>query len=135
MEGFRTEERRNSLLREAFSVIKSDMSEVRLVFCIFPDSASARQIGTVLIERQLAACVNLITTVESIYRWQGRVETAGEVLAVFKTSAEGFSRLEQLLSELHPYEVPEIIAIKPAAVSENYASWVLENVLLGGASH
>ena len=111
------------------------MSEVRLVFCTFPDSASARQIGTVLIERQLAACVNLIPAVESIYRWQGRVETAEEVLAVFKTSAEGFTGFEQALAELHPYEVPEIIAIEPAAVSANYASWVLGNVLSGGASH
>ncbi len=111
------------------------MSEVRLVFCTFPDSASARQIGTVLIERQLAACVNLIPAVESIYRWQGRVETAGEVLAVFKTSAEVFPGFEQTLGELHPYEVPEIIAIEPAAVSANYASWVLGSVLPGGESH
>jgi periplasmic divalent cation tolerance protein len=109
------------------------MSEVRLVFCTFPDSASARQIGTVLIERQLAACVNLIPAVESIYRWQGQIETAGEVLAIFKTSAEGFTGLEQALGELHPYEVPEILAIEPAAVGANYASWLIGNVLPGGA--
>jgi periplasmic divalent cation tolerance protein len=111
------------------------MSEVRLVFCTFPDSASARQIGTVLIERQLAACVNLIPAVESIYRWQGQVETALEVLAIFKTSEEGFPGFEQALGELHPYEVPEIIAIEPAAVGASYASWLFRNVLPGGASH
>jgi periplasmic divalent cation tolerance protein len=105
------------------------MSEIRLVFCTFPDAASARQIGTALVEKQLAACVNLIPAVESVYRWQGRLETAAEVLAVIKTSAAAFPAFERELARLHPYEIPEIIAIEPAAVAENYASW-----LLGGLS-
>lgn len=88
-----------------------------------------------MIERQLAACVNFIPAVESIYRWLGHVETAGEVLAIFKTSAESFPEFEQALGELHPYEVPEIIAIEPAAVSANYASWVLGSLLPRAASH
>lgn len=100
------------------------MHELRLVFCTFPDAVTARQIGTVLVEKQLAACVNLIPAVESIYRWQGRVESATEVLAIIKTSAAVFPAFEKELAALHPYEVPEIVAIEPAAVSENYAAWL-----------
>jgi periplasmic divalent cation tolerance protein len=102
------------------------MHELRLVLCTFPDAGTARQIGTALVEKQLAACVNLIPAVESIYRWQGRVETSAEVLAIFKTSAAVFPELERELAALHPYDVPEIIGIEPAAVSENYAAWVME---------
>ena len=104
------------------------MNQFRLVFCTFPDAASARQIGTALIEKQLAACVNLIPGVESIYRWQGKVENSAEVLAIFKTSAEVFPAFEQELAEFHPYDVPEIIALEPAAVAENYANWLLESL-------
>lgn len=107
------------------------MSEIRLVFCTFPDAASARQIGTALIEKQLAACVNLIPGVESVYRWQGKVECAAEVLAVFKTSAAVFPAFERELAEHHPYEVPEIIAVEPAAVAENYGSWLLGSLETG----
>ena len=101
------------------------MNDVRLVLCTFPTIDSARQIGTVLVEKQLAACVNLIPAVESVYRWQGKLETAAEVLALIKTSAAAFPEFERELATLHPYEVPEIIAIEPAAVAETYARWVL----------
>lgn len=101
------------------------MNGIRIVLCTFPDVAQARQIGTALVEKQLAACVNLIPAVESIYRWQGRVESAAEVLAVFKTSAAAWPALEQALAGLHPYEVPEIVAIEPAAVAPDYRRWLL----------
>ncbi len=101
------------------------MSELRIVLCTFPDAVAARQIGTALIEKQLAACVNLISAVESIYRWQGKLETSTEVLAIFKTSAAVFPEFERELAALHPYDVPEIISIEPADVSESYAAWVL----------
>lgn len=104
------------------------MNEVRIVFCTFPEVTAARQIGTVLVEKQLAACVNLIPAVESIYRWQGQVETATEVLAVFKTSAAAFPAFERALAELHPYQVPEIVALEPAAMAPAYQAWLLGNV-------
>ena len=104
------------------------MEKLLVVFCTFPDVASARQIGTLLVERQLAACVNLVPAVESIYRWQGNVETAAEVLAIFKTTAAAFPAFEQTLSEMHPYDVPEIIALDPAEVSGPYREWVLNTV-------
>ena len=105
------------------------MEALLLVFCTFPDVASARQIGTVLVERQLAACVNLVPAVESIYRWQGKVETATETLAIFKTTAAAFPAFEQKLAELHPYEVPEIIALEPAQVAAPYRAWVSAEVV------
>lgn len=103
------------------------METIRIVLCTFPSAEAARQIGTALVEKQLAACVNLIPAVESIYRWQGKVETAAETLAIFKTSATAYPDFERELSALHPYDVPEIVAIEPAAVADSYLAWVLNN--------
>ena len=100
------------------------MSDVFLVFCTFPDSEQARQIGTLLVERQLAACVNLLPAVESIYRWQDEVASATETLAIFKTTAAAYPAFADTLAELHPYDVPEIVAIKPAQIAAPYAMWL-----------
>lgn len=83
-----------------------------------------------IIESQLAACVNLCPGVESIYRWQGKVETSAEVLAVFKTNTSVYPALEKRLRELHPYEVPEIVALPADEVSEGYANWLRTEVRL-----
>ena len=107
------------------------METIRIVLCTFPTAEGARQIGTVLVEKQLAACVNLIPGVESIYRWQGKVESAGETLALFKTSEAAYHEFAEELATLHPYEVPEIIAIEPAAVAGSYADWVLAECRAG----
>lgn len=104
------------------------MSEVRVVLCTFPDAAKARQIGTVLVEKQLAACVNLLPGVESVYRWENQVQSGSEALAIIKTSASQLADLERVLTDLHPYEVPEFVALDPAHVSEPYAAWVLNSV-------
>lgn len=106
----------------------SEARELRIVLCTFPDHEQARQIGTVLVEKQLAACVNLLPGVESIYRWEGKVETAGEVLAVFKTTAEAFAAFSAELAALHPYDVPEILAIQPVDAAAAYARWVAGEV-------
>ena len=104
------------------------MNEVLVVFCTFPEATLARQIGTALVEKQLAACVNLIPAVESVYRWQGRIESSTEVLAIFKTSTAAFSAFERALAQAHPYDVPEIIALKPTAIAEPYQAWLLSQV-------
>ena len=104
------------------------MSDLRLILCTFPDADQARAIGTTLIEEQLAACVNLIPGVESIYRWQGVLETSAEALAVFKTTATAYPAFETRLRALHPYEVPEIIALNPDQVTPAYARWVMDSV-------
>jgi periplasmic divalent cation tolerance protein len=108
------------------------MESVRLVLCSFPDLDSARQIGTLFVERQLAACVNLLPGAESIYHWQGKVESAPEVLALFKTTEALRPTLEEVLAEAHPYEVPEIISIQPDAVAGPYRAWLLESLRQDG---
>ncbi|WP_395750076.1 divalent-cation tolerance protein CutA [Prosthecobacter sp.] len=105
------------------------MNDLLIVLCTFPDLGKARETGTALVELQLAACVNLIPAVESIYRWQGKVETSAEVLAVFKTTAGAWPTFEARLKQLHPYEVPEIVALRPEQVSAAYARWVTQSVL------
>lgn len=107
------------------------MEPIRIVLCTFPSVETARQIGTALVEKQLAACVNLIPGVESFYRWQGKVESAAETLAVFKTSGTSYQEFARELVALHPYEVPEIVAIEPATVAESYAAWVLTETRAG----
>ena len=99
-----------------------EMENVVVVLCTFPDIEQARQIGAALVERQVAACVNLLPSVESIYRWEGKVEKAGEVLGIIKTTR--YADLEAALRELHPYEVPEILALPVAAGLLAYLTWL-----------
>lgn len=100
------------------------MSEIRVVLCTFPDIDSARKIGTHLVEQRLAACVNFVSGVESVYRWQGHVESAQEVLALIKTNAASLPALENEVQSMHPYECPEIVAIQTDIISERYATWL-----------
>jgi periplasmic divalent cation tolerance protein len=104
-----------------------------VVLCTFPDREIARTAGAALVEARLAACVSLCPAVESIYRWQGKVERAEEVLAVIKTTQAGFGALEEKLRELHPYEVPEIIAVPVTEASAAYAAWLGGAVTRAGA--
>ena len=104
------------------------MSDILLVFCTFPDIEKARLIGTTLIESQLAACVNLCPGIESIYRWQDKVESANEVLALIKATTSGYAALETRIRELHPYEVPEVVALPVHRALAAYAGWVQESV-------
>lgn len=101
------------------------MQTMILVLCTFPDGPQARQIATAMVERQLAGCVNLLPGVESIYRWQGQVERSTEVLGIFKTPSHLYPALSEALIAAHPYDVPEIIALQPAAVAPAYLAWVL----------
>ena len=101
------------------------MENAVVVLCTFPDLDQARRIGAALVEMQVAACVNLLPGVESIYRWQGKVERAGEVLAVIKTTR--YPDLEAAIKDLHPYEVPEILALPVAAGLPAYLGWLEES--------
>lgn len=89
----------------------------------------AQRIAKALVELNLAACVNIGSApMESIYRWEGEIETAKEFLLVAKTSRDRFDAVEQAIRELHSYEVPEIIAIAIEAGSKDYLAWLDENV-------
>lgn len=105
------------------------MTDILLVLSTFPDAEKARQTGTLLVESQLAACVNLCPGVTSIYRWKGEIESSSEVLALIKTTRAQYPALEQRLRELHPYEVPEILAIPAERAYEAYAQWVMDQTL------
>lgn len=104
------------------------MNALMLVYVTFPSIESARQIGTVLVEKQLAACVNFIPGVESLYLWQGKLESSNEVLAMFKTSKAHYPRFTEELKTAHPYQVPEIIAVTPESVDPDYLNWALANL-------
>ena len=98
--------------------------EVVICLTTFPDSEKARQIGTVWVESQLAACLNLLPGVESIYRWEGKTERSTEVLAIVKTTRGRLPELEASLHELHPYELPEFLILTLDGGSSEYLAWV-----------
>lgn len=101
------------------------MTDLLVVLTSFPDAETARRITRLLVEERLAACVSLLPGAESVYRWQGVVESATEILALIKTHADRHDRLTTRLGELHPYEVPEILALRPEQVSPAYRQWLL----------
>ncbi len=103
------------------------MSDVLLVLSTFPDIATARRIARELVEKRCAACANILPQIESIYWWQGMVESGPEVLVLFKTSASRYPALETTLQQLHPYEVPEIIATDIEQGLPEYLAWVTDN--------
>jgi periplasmic divalent cation tolerance protein len=91
-----------------------------------PDIESLARLGRVIVEESLAACVNLLDGVRSVYRWEGAIEDEGEALAIFKTTPERLPELERRVGELHPYDVPEVIALPVVGGSSAYLSWVAE---------
>ncbi|HEY1769669.1 MAG TPA: divalent-cation tolerance protein CutA [Chthoniobacterales bacterium] len=101
--------------------------EVLLVLSTFPDRGKAQRIAEELVAGNFAACANVGSAVDSFYRWKGEMETASEVLVYFKTTAARFADFEKKLRELHPYDVPEIIALALADGSADYLRWVAEN--------
>ena len=98
-----------------------------MVICTFPNMEKARQIGTALVQMQLVACVNLIPGIQSIYRWEGKVEEQEEVMAFFKTSAAKYQEVEQKVIEMHPYELPELVVVELAGGLPAYLHWVLSS--------
>lgn len=100
------------------------MHQVLMVLTNVPDEASAGSIAHAVVERGLAACVNVLPAVRSIYRWQGAVEQASEVALLIKTTRQRYPALEAAIKEMHPYEVPEIIATPVVAGLPAYLDWV-----------
>ncbi|CAK0752235.1 Divalent-cation tolerance protein CutA [Gammaproteobacteria bacterium] len=103
-----------------------------VVLCTCPDADTAQTLATTLVARRLAACVNLLPGITSIYRWQGAVESADEHLLVIKTRAPLYPALETALTELHPYEVPEVIALPIVQGLPAYLNWVTEEIPASG---
>jgi periplasmic divalent cation tolerance protein len=102
-------------------------SEARLVLVTAGAEEQARSIAHRLVEERLAACVNVVGPIRSIYRWRGAVEDEAEFLLLIKTRARLLGRLERRVIELHSYEVPEVLALAPSGGSAAYLGWLLES--------
>ena len=105
------------------------MEPVILVLSTLPDRERALGLARALVEGGIAACVNVLPGCTSIYRWQGAVETADEVPVLIKTRQSAYPRVEQTIRRLHPYEVPEIVAVPVAAGLPAYLEWVCAETL------
>jgi len=100
------------------------MTDVLLVITHLPDETSAGQLAEKIISQRMAACVNRLAPCTSTYRWQGRIESASEVPLLIKTTRSAYARLEQLIRDAHPYELPEIVAVPVMAGLPAYLDWV-----------
>ncbi len=103
----------------------------KLAISTVPDADKARQIGTALVEMQLAACVNVLPAVHSIYRWKGKVESSDEVMLLIKTTQANLRAVEAELKAMHPYDVPEFIALSIESGSSAYLAWLSASTIDG----
>jgi periplasmic divalent cation tolerance protein len=104
------------------------MTNKRLVLTTASSSEESKKIARALVESRLAACVNIIPKIESVYRWEGKVEEAQEYLLLIKTTAEVFPHLREMIQRLHSYEVPECIALSVDDGSPAYLKWIDDSV-------
>ena len=95
-----------------------------IVFCTCADSETASRLARALVDERLAACVNAIPGVVSTYRWNDAIHTDNEVLLLIKTTADRLDAMQARLLELHPYEIPEVLAIEAVAGSAPYLAWL-----------
>jgi periplasmic divalent cation tolerance protein len=103
------------------------MTQTCLVLCNCPDGQTAEAIAHRLVQERLAACVNILPQVKSIYRWQGIVENAQEHTLLIKTTTANYPLLQTVITELHPYEIPEIIAFPITQGLPAYLDWINES--------
>ena len=106
--------------------------DVRVVLVTTPDVETARRIARTLVEERHAACGNIVPALTSIFRWQGAVQEEAEALLVLKTSADRLSGLSGRVSELHPYEVPEVLALPIDQGNQPYLDWLGACLAPGG---
>lgn len=104
------------------------MTDAMVVLCTCANHQDALQIGGALVQERLAACVNILPGLQSIYRWKDKVEEADEVLLLIKTTGARFPALCSRVKELHPYETPEIVGLSVADGLSNYLGWIREEV-------
>jgi periplasmic divalent cation tolerance protein len=99
-----------------------------MILCTVPDRMTALKISSTLVEEKLTACCNIVPGINSIYRWENKIQVEPELLLIIKTRQELFSELAQRIKNLHPYEVPEIIALPILKGNRDYIKWMDENV-------
>ncbi len=103
---------------------EADPQALCIVLATAPDAGQAARIARELVERRLAACVNVLSGAASVYRWEGAIEESAEVLMIVKTTRARLAELERALLDLHPYDVPEFVALDAAHVEPRYQAWV-----------
>ena len=106
------------------------MDELVLVYATFPDLATARSIGERLVRAQLAACINVLPGVTSIYRWEGQVEEAQEVAALIKTKRDAWEAVRAFIRDAHPYETPVILQLEIGAMDTDAKRWLMGAVIV-----
>jgi len=112
-------------------VLMESMANARIVLTTIGDKDAAGKLGHELVARRLAACVNIVGPIRSIYRWRDRVEDEAEFLLLIKTTAECAAELRSALKSLHPYELPECVELAVTGGSEEYLAWVAAEVSSG----
>ena len=98
-----------------------------LVLCTFPETESVKSVAETLVNEKLAACVNVIPGVQSIFRWQDKIDNANENILIIKTKDSLYDELEVRIKELHPYELPEIISVPIDKGLNKYLDWISES--------
>lgn len=104
--------------------MSSDNNHHQLVFTTCPNQDVAEKIASALVEDGFAACVNIVAGVKSVYQWQGKIKQDNEVLLLIKTDSAHYAQLENKIHALHPYELPEILAVSIAIGSKAYLNWI-----------
>lgn len=112
-------------MAEADNSDNAGVTDVLIVLCTCPDAATAQRLAAGLVEQGLAACVNILPEIRSIYRWQGRTLDDAETLLIAKTTRRVYPALEEWLREHHPYQVPEVLGLPVHAGASDYLEWVL----------
>jgi len=104
------------------------LDEPLIVITTLPLSHDARNLARALVDARLAACVNIVDAVHSVYRWKDSVENEDERLLVIKSSRGRLSELEEMLKSLHPYETPEFVVISVDQLSDDYGAWLFSSI-------
>jgi len=102
---------------------------VRICFCTAPDHTASHTLAHKWVEKKWAACVNIIPKIQSIYRYNGKIENDNESLMIIKTTDEGANKIKENLDKDHPYDCPEWIELTSHDVSDSYLKWLIKNSL------
>jgi periplasmic divalent cation tolerance protein len=113
---------------DCYPLLMASESNFRIMLTTTGSEDEAQKIANALVERRLAACVNIVPQVQSVYRWQGKVEEGQEWLLIVKTATSQVKRVQAAISELHSYELPECIVLNIEGGSDHYLAWMKESL-------
>lgn len=100
-----------------------------IILCTCPNKDSATAVANTLVSKRLAACVNILPGLTSVYHWQGNIESSEECLLIIKSTQKVYPEIESAIRQTHPYELPEIVAVPIEKGLEDYLAWIEQNVL------